>query len=68
MEDPMPKDQAYECQNCKGQVMAEAGSPVPECCGRAMQNIPLDRCTLATTAEHSRFDKDDEPCDDGRAG
>ncbi len=64
----MSKDQAYECQNCKGQVMAETGGPVPECCGRSMKSIPLDQCTLSTTAEHSRFDKDDEPCDDGRSG
>jgi len=68
MEETVPKDQAYECPNCKGQVMATAGGPVPECCGQSMKSIPLDQCTLTTTAEHSRFDKDDEPCDDGRAG
>ncbi len=64
----MSEDQAYECENCGGQARIEAGGPVPECCGRAMKSIALDQCTLTTTAEHSRFDKDDEPCDDGRAG
>lgn len=64
----MSQDKAYECENCKGQVMAAADGPVPECCGQAMKSIPLDKCTLSTTAEHSRYDKNDEPCDDGRAG
>ncbi|GBC61139.1 hypothetical protein DENIS_2099 [Desulfonema ishimotonii] len=25
-------------------------------------------CTATTTAEHSRLEDEDEPCDDGRAG
>lgn len=65
---PMSRDKAYRCEICKGQVAISADRPVPECCGQAMQSIPLDQCTLTTTAEHSRFDQDDEPCDDGRAG
>jgi hypothetical protein len=64
----MARDKAYECSICKGQVRAPADGPIPECCGQSMHSIPLDQCTLSTTAEHSRFDKDDEPCDDGRAG
>ncbi len=64
----MSEEQAYQCANCKGEVLAKEGSDTPECCGQAMQSIPLDQCTLSTTAEHSRWDKDDEPCDDGRAG
>ena len=64
----MPNDQAYECANCKNQKMSKEAENTPECCGQPMSNIPMDQCTLATTAEHSRFDKDDEPCDDGRAG
>ena len=62
------EDQAYECENCKGQVKVKAGGNVPQCCGRTMKSIPLSQCTLSTTAEHSRFDEDDEPCDDGRQG
>lgn len=64
----MPSDQAYECENCKGQAISAGEKNPPQCCGQPMQAIPMDQCTLATTAEHSRFDKDDEPCDDGRAG
>jgi hypothetical protein len=33
-----------------------------------MTPIPLDQCTLSTTAEHARFDDLDDPCDDGRSG
>jgi hypothetical protein len=64
----MARDKPYECSICKGQVMARANGPIPECCGKPMHSIPLDQCTLSTTAEHSRFDRDDGPCDDGRAG
>jgi hypothetical protein len=64
----MTQDKAYECTICKGQIVTSADNPVPECCGQAMQNIPMDQCTLTTTAEHARFDQDDGPCDDGRAG
>jgi hypothetical protein len=64
----MSRDKAYRCEICKGEILAPTGGPIPECCGQAMQNIPLDQCTLSTTAEHARFDQDDGPCDDGRAG
>lgn len=30
------------------------------------EEIPV--CTNTTTAEHSRMDKIEQPCDDGRAG
>lgn len=64
----MSEDQAYECENCKGRITVEAGADVPRCCGVAMKSVPLKPCTLSTTAEHSRMDDADEPCDDGRAG
>lgn len=64
----MSEDQAYECEICKGQLMARTGASTPQCCGRAMKNIPLEQCTLSATAEHARLDDDDEPCDDGRSG
>jgi hypothetical protein len=63
----MPEQIAYQCDNCQSQKLSPPKTP-PECCGQPMQNIPMDQCTLSTTAEHSRWDKDDEPCDDGRAG
>jgi hypothetical protein len=64
----MAKEKAYECEICKGQAVSPNAGPIPECCGQPMRHIPLDQCTLSTTAEHSRFDQEDEPCDDGRAG
>jgi hypothetical protein len=64
----MRREKAYKCEICEGQVVTPADGPVPECCGQAMRNIPLNQCTLTNTAEHARFDQDDEPCDDGRAG
>ncbi len=64
----MTKEQAYECENCKGQMIAAEGAQTPQCCGREMKHIPMDQCARASTAEHSRFDEDDGPCDDGRAG
>jgi hypothetical protein len=64
----MSRDKAYRCEICKGEALAPTDGPAPECCGKKMQNIPLDQCTLSTTAEHARFDQDDGPCDDGRSG
>ena len=57
---------AYQCEKCRGEMLAQEGEAAPECCGQAMATIPLDQCTLSSTAEHSRWDADDEPCDDGR--
>ena len=59
---------AYQCSQCKGEAIEKAGKTPPECCGMTMNTIPMDQCTLSATAEHSRFDMDDDPCDDGRAG
>jgi hypothetical protein len=42
---------------------------MPECCGKDMQTAEeLKACGLSSTAEHSRFDDFEEPCDDGRSG
>jgi len=64
----MPADSAYQCDQCHGEMLVKEGETPPKCCGLKMQNIPLDQCTLSSTAEHSRLDMIDEPCDDGRAG
>lgn len=62
----------FNCQNCNGEVVINSGEPaeIPECCGMKMVQVeePLDHCTSASVAEHSRGDKLDDPCDDGRAG
>ncbi len=34
----------------------------------AKTSVPQEVCTQTSTAEHSRPNEDDEPCDDGRAG
>jgi hypothetical protein len=62
--------QVYECVNCGNTVEVGAEeSKLPECCGNAMKPAEdLKACGLSTTAEHSRFDDIDEPCDDGRSG
>lgn len=64
----MAQKQAFQCPHCKAEVLAPEEENHPSCCGKSMESIPLDQCTLATTAEHARFDIDDEPCDDGRSG
>ena len=64
----MSRDIAYQCKNCQGEALLKEGENPPECCGQTMNTIPLDQCTLSATAEHSRWDTDDEPCDDGRGG
>ena len=59
----------FECVNCGNKTEQEQKDPgVPECCCKPMQLEGLDACDLSTTAEHSRMDRIDDPCDDGRAG
>ena len=59
----------FECVNCGNKTEQNAeDSNIPECCGKPMQVEGLDACEVSTTAEHSRFDNLDGPCDDGRSG
>ena len=59
----------FECVKCGNKTEQNSEeSKVPECCGQPMQLEGLDACDLSSTAEHSRMDNLDEPCDDGRAG
>ncbi len=65
----MADKQSYECVHCGNKTEQDAGdSNIPECCGKPMQAEELGVCQTSSTAEHSRFDNLDEPCDDGRAG
>ena len=64
----MSSQQKYRCANCQGEVQAPADENTPECCGQPMNKVPMEPCTLSTTAEHSRLNEENEPCDDGRAG
>ena len=60
----------YECVSCGNTVEIDADeSRIPECCGNAMKPAEeLKACVLSATAEHSRLDDFEEPCDDGRSG
>ena len=58
---------AYRCKKCGNELILTDGN-IPECCGETMKEIPLDVCTQPAHAEHARPMRDDEPCDDGRAG
>ena len=53
----------YECKKCGKR---EDAPNAPDCCGRKMALVPLDACTTAFSAEHSRSTQDEEPCDDSR--
>jgi hypothetical protein len=66
----MAELQVYECESCGNTIEIDMDeSKRPECCGNAMKKAEeLKACNLSTTAEHSRFDDFDEPCDDGRSG
>jgi hypothetical protein len=60
----------FQCEKCGKQL--ELAGEVPaasECCGARWVEVErLPACEMPATAEHSRFDAEDEPCDDGRAG
>lgn len=49
---------------CITKSMKEAPAKAPS----NEKQLPLDRCIHPASAEDSRLDNDDEPCDDGRAG
>jgi len=55
----------YHCPICGKTVELKPGRPVPSCCGRPMEEMPLPACTKAPGAETARPGDADEPCDDG---
>lgn len=65
----MADKQKYECESCGKKAETAAGDPEPDCCGKTMTKAEaLPFCQTSTTAEHSRLDDFEEPCDDGRSG
>ena len=65
----MADKQEYECENCGKKAELGADDPQPDCCGKPMKKAePLPFCTTSTTAEQTRFEDFEGPCDDGRAG
>lgn len=66
----MANVKVYECATCGNTIeIAADDSGIPECCGKEMKTAEeLKACGLSSTAEHSRLDDFEEPCDDGRSG
>ncbi len=66
----MDEKRFYHCEKCGEQAeITEENSPVPECCNQPMLEAKdLQSCMKSSTAEHSRLEQMDEPCDDGRSG
>ncbi len=56
----------FECKDCGKQVKSLENKP--ECCGKPMKQMTLDKCVQPHDAEYSGTFEEDEPCDDGRAG
>ncbi len=64
------------CQDLSGEpdyddvvaCVTQAMKDIPEAQSTKKDQLPLDRCTYTSTAEDSRLDHEDGPCDDGRAG
>jgi hypothetical protein len=59
----------YSCKHCGKSRDLSPEETVPVCCNSTMvwaEELPV--CDISSTAEHSRLDDDNEPCDDGRAG
>lgn len=59
----------YRCVSCKKTIpVDEVEENEPTCCGRPMEEVPEELCTQPAQPEHARPMREDEPCDDGRAG
>jgi len=63
----MKEAKEYTCTHCGKKVTAH-DDKVPECCGTAMKQLPVDLCLQPAHAEHARPMEDEDACDDGRAG
>jgi hypothetical protein len=57
----------YKCEECGRTEIVTAGESIPECCGKPMEEVPLDVCMKPPAdAESARMTDDDEACDDSR--
>jgi hypothetical protein len=61
------EERKYSCKEC-GSIATTTDGSIPECCGKPMEQIPMNACTSAFSAEIARPFNEDEPCDDARAG
>lgn len=65
----MPKTVNYICTKCGKKQALSSDEKTPQCCDMPMiVDEPLPVCEMSATAEHSRMDEDNGPCDDGRGG
>ena len=53
----------YTCAVCGKRTPVEKGKPVPLCCRREMEPLPV--CTTAPNPEMARNYDEDLPCDNG---
>lgn len=59
----------WNCEVCGGSSETAEDADTPTCCDKPMGKAEaLPVCTAPNTAEHSRMDQIEEPCDDGRGG
>lgn len=66
----MSTGKTFQCENCGKQDEFSGKAPdASDCCGAKWVEVDrLPACEMPATAEQSRFDAEDEPCDDGRSG
>lgn len=60
------EEKTYTCKECGKTI--KTTKETRECCGKPMEQLPLDVCLQPPYAENARPMYKDEPCDDGRAG
>lgn len=59
------KLKAYRCSHCDDEQVINAEHSAPECCGKTMNQIPLDNCSKPHNPESARLYESDDACDDG---
>ena len=67
----MMSSKTFQCEACGKQVeLAGATKSPPLRIAAGLSGLRWIACRpeMPATAEHSRFDAEDDPCDDGRAG
>jgi len=57
---------SYKCADCGREIKKEETEENPVCCGKKMEQLPLDVCLHPNDPEAARPMRDDEPCDQGR--
>lgn len=63
----MEKEKKYQCSICKKTVTSSKNTN-PLCCGKEMNQLPLDPCMQPAHAEHARSMQSEDACDEFRSG